>query len=172
MKVHTLVTLLVTTVCTFNAKAQDFKTIKIRNRTWMAENLSTDAHGSCCYNYSQEQCNKYGKLYTWDAAQKACPSGWHLPSESEWDELITYLGGEDQAGAVLKAGGSSGFNALLAGLSDTRGFSLLGFCGGFWSSTPFDKTHAWYYYLNNRDGSVTKTYFSTSYGFSVRCIKN
>lgn len=172
MKVLTFITLLVLTTMTLNVKSQNFKTVKIRNRVWMAENLTTESKGSCCYNYSQDYCNKYGKLYTWESAQKACPSGWHLPNEEEWDELITFLGGEDQAGTLMKVGGKSGFNALLAGLSDTRGFSLIGYCGGFWSSTPYDKTHAWYYYLNNRDGLVTKTYFNTSYGFSVRCVKD
>lgn len=172
MKLLTSNILLVLLLLSYSANSQNFKSVKIGNNVWMAENLSTETQGSCCYNYSQDFCKKYGKLYTWDAAQKACPAGWHLPSETEWDDLISHLGGEDQAGNVMKAGGDSGFNAMLAGLSDTRGFSLVGFCGGFWSSTPYDKTHAWYYYLNNRDGIVTKTYFSTTYGFSVRCVKN
>ena len=50
--------------------------------------------------------HKYGKLYNWYAVVDTnglCPQGWHVPSDAEWDTLVTYLGGKDVAGNKLKA---------------------------------------------------------------------
>jgi len=90
-----------------------YKTAKIGKQTWMAQNL--DYHGEdgflgLCYGDEPEEkirkpenCTKYGRLYDWNEAKKACPKGWHLPSDKEWQTLVDFAGGEKIAGKKLKA---------------------------------------------------------------------
>ena len=82
-----------------------YKTVKIGVQTWMAENLNYAGNG-VCYENEHNNCGKWGRLYTWDEAQNACPEGWHLPSKAEWKTLMDAVGGEDKAGIVflLKSG--------------------------------------------------------------------
>jgi uncharacterized protein (TIGR02145 family) len=152
--------------------AQNFKTIKIGNQMWTAENFDVIVPGSWCYNDDPTLGKKYGRLYSWEAAQKACPGGWHLPTEKDWMTLIENLGGEDKAGKQLRIGGASGFNAPFAGLTGVGNYRLLDMYGTFWSATSFDQDHAWYFYITSSSSLVTKTYFMKSYGLSVRYVKN
>jgi len=68
-----------------------YKTVPIGSQTWMAENLNYNANSSKCYDNKTANCNKYGKLYDWTTANKACPVGWHLPSNDEWDKLYSFI---------------------------------------------------------------------------------
>lgn len=68
-----------------------YKTIKLGKQTWMAENLNLHMDDSWCYERKIDNCKKYGRLYTWKKAEKACPVGWHLPSRSEWRDLTAYV---------------------------------------------------------------------------------
>ncbi|HCT29489.1 MAG TPA: hypothetical protein DIW31_01870 [Bacteroidales bacterium] len=153
--------------------SQNFKTIKIGDKVWMAENLNIEVPGSWCYDNNPDKCKKYGRLYTYEAAIKNCPKGWHLPTDEEWTQLINKLGGEEVAGKEMKISGSSGFNALLGGSRIPMGsFGLMDTYGCFWSSTKYDKTHAWYRYITNQNDYIIRTYFTTTYGFSVRYVKD
>ena len=86
-----------------------YDVIEISKQVWMAENLNYKVSGSRCYGNKPENCKKYGRLYNWAAAMKACPYGWHLPSNSEWEELYKAVGGKEEAGKKLKAR-SGGWN--------------------------------------------------------------
>ena len=150
---------------------QGIKSVKIGNQVWMAENMKIPVPGSWCYNDDPAMGNKYGRLYTWDAAKNVCPKGWRLPTEKDWDQLISFLGGEDIAGSKMKVGGSSGLNVLLGGMTSVGNFRLINSYGTFWCATSYDAEHAWYFYVTSSGPNITKTYFTKNYGFSVRCIK-
>ena len=169
MKRYLFILLLV--CCTNFLQAQDFKTIKIGKQVWMASNLNIKVPGSWAYNEDPAMELKYGRLYTWDAAIKACPKGWHLPTINEWVELFDFLGGEDKAGKFLKVGGGI-FNAKYAGMTGVGNYRLLNSYGAYWSSTPIDNANAWFIYITTDNNAATSTYSVKTHGLSVRYIKN
>jgi uncharacterized protein (TIGR02145 family) len=105
-------------------------------KEWMTENLNVNTDGSYCYEDAELNCGRYGRLYTWDSAQRGCQSlgdGWRLPTNDEWRQLAKHHGGlreeSDDSGraayTTLMTGGSSGFNAVLGGsrVSDEEQYS-------------------------------------------------
>ncbi|WP_295096536.1 fibrobacter succinogenes major paralogous domain-containing protein [uncultured Fibrobacter sp.] len=122
---------------------QTYKTVKIGDQVWMAENLNFEMDSSFCYIKEESNCAKYGRLYRWAAAvgksesecgygytcslpsgniQGVCPKGWHLPSKAEWKTLFNAVGGKSTAGKILKS--TSGWNSSGNG-TDSFGFSAL-----------------------------------------------
>jgi len=158
-----------------------------------------------CYNNSETNCTTYGGLYQWAEAvaytngatnisspdpafsgniQGICPTGWHIPTYSEFETLQTAVGGSTQ-GNVLKAIGqgtgsgggtnTSGFSALLAGYrwDYNGGFLNLGTYAYFWSSTEYSSVHAAYNVnLISNNSNITFDYNPKYDGFSVRCLKD
>ena len=173
---------------------QRYKTVIIGNQTWFAENLNYKMENSWCYDNKAENCSKYGRLYTWDAAMQACPSGWHLASDDEWKKLEMYLGmtqteANNAYNRVTEEGkkmksiigwkkngngtNSSGFNALPGGGRYYAGsFYYIGSSGYWWSSSESSSSHAWGRYLYYDYDQVTRSNDSKTYGQSVRCLKN
>jgi len=153
----------------------------------MAENLNYDSSGSKCYNNDPVNCKKYGRLYDWEMAMKACPEGWHLPNDKEWQTLLDLVGGE-KAGKNLKSkSGWSGFGAVPGNGSDKYNFSALsgGYGssggnfyyvgnGGYWWSASKDKNQS----MNGNNNLINDGAFEALVDdgefslFSVRCIKD
>jgi uncharacterized protein (TIGR02145 family) len=123
-----IATVLFLTFVTFSGFGNS-QSIKIGTLTWTAKNLdvTTFRNGDsipqaksdaewvaagenyqpawCYYDNDPKNGTKYGKLYNWFAVNDArglAPSGWHIPTDEEWTELSTFLGGEDVAGDKMK----------------------------------------------------------------------
>jgi len=147
-----------------------YKTVKIGNQTWMAENLNI-ATGGKCYDGKSTNCNKYGRLYDWETAKSVCPSGWHLPTNEEWETLIGSLGGEETAGTKLKS--ANGFAALPSGYGNSDGdFSDAEEYGYWWSATENDEDYAWHWKIDYEYEEVSNDYDDKSKLYSVRCVQN
>lgn len=99
-----------------NRDGQEYRIINIGGQIWMADNLNYALDGSTNYDI-QTVLNgkKYGRYYTFEQARKACPSGWHIPTENDFDILIKNMGGQMEAGHKLLEGRESGFETLLLG---------------------------------------------------------
>ncbi|MBK8804547.1 MAG: hypothetical protein IPN71_21290 [Fibrobacteres bacterium] len=180
---------------------QAYKTVTIGTQTWMAENLNYKVDSSWWYKNSADSGAKYGRLYQWAAVmgldaqfqigstqvakthqQGICPSGWHVPSDAEWDTLATHVGGAATAGAKLKSTSgwsygngtdTYGFRALPAGYRYYDGsFNAVGNYAGFWSSSEGDAGYAWGRDLDAGGDDLYRHYYFKEYGFSVRCLKD
>ena len=115
-----------------NRDGRTYKTVKIGKQWWMAENLNFEVEWSACLDKSDTNCVKYGRRYTRGAAMDSagqfspnsvgcghtyediecspiypvrglCPAGWHLPDKTEWNVLISAVGGSSVAGLMLKS---------------------------------------------------------------------
>jgi len=71
-----------------------YRTVRIGNQTWMAENLNYKTGTSVCYDNADSNCTKYGRHYNWDDAMTACPAGWRVPTDEDWDSLALAAGGQ------------------------------------------------------------------------------
>jgi uncharacterized protein (TIGR02145 family) len=190
-----------------------YGTVLIGDQCWMAQNLNIgvriDASGDqagngivekYCYNNDPDACNVYGGLYQWNEMMNytsssilnpserkgICPNGWHLPSDGEWTQLTTFLGGESVAGGEMKETGtihwddqntgatnSSGFTALPGGYCDNYGyFATPGYSARFWSTSEYSVTSASIRNLYSWNDYVGLSFWDKLYGFSVRCLKD
>ncbi len=161
-----------------------YEIVKMGSQWWMAENLTFDAgDGSWCYDDDPELCATYGRLYNWETAKNACPSGWHLPSDKEWQDLEKVLGIPDQ---VLDQMGWRSFITDLLYLED-QGMKIVmsgyrphgdgAYDDGnddayFWTSTEKDSSDAWKRFLDDQRKQVGRGYDDKREGFSVRCVKD
>jgi len=174
---------------------KSYKTVTLGTQIWMAENLAYKENNGCwSYDNDINNVEKYGYLYNWETAKEACPTGWHLPTNEEWQTLIDYIGGEKDAGTKLKstkcwdysipyASNSSGFSALPGGCYNAldenspqvqlhKMFEGIGFSGRWWSATEVGDENAWTILLWYSLGNITSSTQEKKLGFSVRCIKD
>ena len=190
-----------------------YNTVQIGTQCWMAQNLNigTRINGlqeptnngtieKYCYSNLESNCTIYGGLYQWNemmqylttaGVQGICPTGWHIPTYTEWTSVTTLLGGESVAGGKMKSTGTiesgtglwhspntgatneSGFTAVPAGYRSYNGtFRNVGSYGYWWSSSEDVASYAgcrgMYYGYSN----VYRYFSSKSNGFSVRCLRN
>lgn len=185
-----------------------YGTVLIGNQFWMTENLKTTRFRNgavipnvqnnfwsqtttpawCNYENNSSNDSLYGKLYNWYNVQSAngiCPSGWHVPSRMEFQELTTHLGGNGEAFdrliaetgwniVVTEKTNDSGFSALPGGYkNNTDGFSPGSFPGGrWWTNTLYDLNNSWAWYFllgSNISGQSTLDY---QWGHSIRCVQD
>jgi uncharacterized protein (TIGR02145 family) len=155
-------------------------------REWMLENLAVDATGSYCYGDSEQNCHRYGRLYTWEAAQQGCRvlgTGWRLPTESEWRQLAKHYGGVNDdatdrgkaAYGALQIGGRSHFNAVLGGGRNAEDgqYARLEAHGFYWTSSEADAAHA--VFINFGKGSqglYRQPDGDKRMAISVRCVRD
>lgn len=165
-----------------------YASVTIGGKRWMKKNLDIATADSRCYGDVPGNCAKYGRLYTWQAAKTACPGGWHLPTRSEWNGLVSAAGGSPGKklktadgwnsgvfGDISYGGGTDdfGFSALPAGSLDPDGeFSSLGNFGYWWTSTESGAGTAYIRAVSTLVGSVIEYNESKNYGVSVRCVAN
>ncbi len=165
------------------------------NNDWLLLENGNDAF---CY-VDNNVNSEYGALYNYDAAiadnwtrdtdsgQGICPSGWHLPTHAEWTTLTNILGGGHYvAGGKLKEAGTSHWNspnygatnesrftALPGGYRQTGGdFGGVGDSGHWWSANEYSSGYAWRIYMAYNHQKAEYGYRDTSFGFSVRCVRN
>ena len=150
------------------------------------ENLSVNTAPSYCYEDSEPNCRRYGRLYTWESAQRGCRSlgeGWRLPTEDEWRQLARHYGGafEDPdhngkaAYTALLTGGSSGFNAVLGGnRSADDGKYARGEAHGFyWTASETSATNAWFYNFGKGSQALYRQREGDKrMAISVRCVRD
>jgi uncharacterized protein (TIGR02145 family) len=198
------------------------KEIKLDSQIWMVENLNVgefrngetiqEAKTSkewaiarkekspawCYYNFDPENGRKYGRLYNWYAVNDfrgLAPEDWHIPTITEWEKLIEYLGGLYYAGKKMKSkegwkskeahpkyaigDNESGFTALPGGcLSDGVVFKDIEKGGYWWSSADYnsgdalDNLKAWHCYMQYISHFVSRAVNYKSRGLSVRCVKD
>jgi uncharacterized protein (TIGR02145 family) len=160
-----------------------YRTVKIDTAVWMAENLNFKAKGSVCYENKDANCEKYGRLYDWATALKACPAGFHLSSDDEWTALENAVGGPSTAGTKLKS--TAGWNENGNGTNDFDFSALPGgygtsggdFYGGrrrgyWWSATESGASKARSRYMYCSSEGVNWNYNNKTDLFSVRCVKD
>jgi uncharacterized protein (TIGR02145 family) len=152
-----------------------YKTVKIGDQTWMAENLAFKTGKGCCaYDNKLSNVSKYGYFYDWKTAKSVCPTGWHLPSKEDFETLLVNYSGSDNINKVLLPGGSSGFSAKYSGCSNcysSETFYGIGDYTYFWSSST-DGSDAWLMSTGNDSPNPIMNVGNMSSGFSVRCLKD
>jgi len=185
-----------------------YPVVTIGTQTWMAANLKTTKYrngtpiplvsdslqwttlstpGYCNVKNSDANTAAFGRFYNWYAVNSSnniAPVGWHVPADTEWTILSTYLG--SGPGGKLKATGltywsspnsgatnSTGFNGYGAGdRSKNAAFNYFGTYGCFWCITAVDSTNAWEHVLSTNSTNLIKMSITKGLGINVRCIKD
>ena len=166
---------------------QTYRTVKITGIEWLGDNLNYKTAGSFCYKDEDDQCMVFGRLYTWDAAQKACPAGFRLPTHADFESLWTAAGADFNAGYLIKAdygwsGDTNGndtlkFSAMPAGNRfDDETYGNTAKFAFFWSAddtsegVPAGSARVWY--LTSKSMAFGYMSKPKNFGFSVRCVRD
>lgn len=184
-----------------------YSTVTIGNQVWMAENLNvthyrngdailkyTNANGwsmqskgaYCEYNNEMDKATTYGRLYNWHVisdSRNICPEGWHIPTQEEWDEMINFLGGENNCVNSLKdpsfwpnsnsSSNNSGFSARPGGMRCSGGqFMNLNSEGAWWTISEICINNGKCIKMNGSENKVYRTGLGKKAGLSIRLVKD
>jgi uncharacterized protein (TIGR02145 family) len=187
-----------------------YHTVGIGTQVWAVENLKTTrlndsteiplitdpavwgslpAPAYCWYNDSAVYGDTYGALYNWFTVNtgKLAPTGWHVSTDSDWNVLTSFLGGDSVAGGKLKETGTTHWLSYNTGATNATGFTALpggyrydygtfyngiGNYGYWWSSTENVATDSWFRAIGYNSASVTSLLDDVGYGFSVRIVRD
>lgn len=157
-------------------KAIPTDTIRIGEQVWMRNNLSIPVTNSFWYERDSVANQSNGRLYFFSAALAACPPGWHLPTDEEWQVLIDRFGGDSLAARELLQGGSSGMELTLAGYRSANSsndlFGKKGEQGFYWTSTVRAEQTAFARQFNAGSPVIIDQFYRRANAFSVRYIKD
>jgi len=180
------------TPVTYNGET--YKTVVIGSQTWFQRNLNYAVDGSKCNNNDEANCTAYGRLYDWNMAMTACPSGWRLPSKEDWDKLFHYADGTSgtespynspTAGSKLKATSSWGsYNGVSGNGTDDYGFAALaggnyysgvfsanGVYATYWTSSEYIIGPYYIVMYRDRPDAYYNNAVNNNSMFSVRCMQ-
>jgi uncharacterized protein (TIGR02145 family) len=168
--------------------SQIYRTVKIGTQTWMAQNLNYNiSNTSFCYNDSASNCQQYGRLYSSAiSGPSKCPNGWQVPSDSDWNILLSFVGstapvvglkstvGWDSVGNGVD---SFGFRGLPGGDGEVLDPSATSGSGkettGLWWSSSYDLGNGYEYFwgMSYQSGAVSHN-TTRDYECSIRCVQN
>jgi uncharacterized protein (TIGR02145 family) len=152
-------------------------------REWSTANLNVNASPSYCYNDAEPNCRRYGRLYTWESAQRVCQSlgdGWRLPTDNEWRQMAKRYGGVSDDSAdkgrsaftALMSGGTSAFDAVLGGNRSDGQYARLEAHGLYWTASDNDPGSAPYYNFGQNGRALHRQpQGEKRMAISVRCIR-
>ena len=200
-----------------DSEGNSYKTVRIGQQCWMAENLRfvrlPDGTPIVCGSFEESDeprgyfpnndlnnVETYGYLLNWPAAMRACPKGWHLPSDAEWTQLTDYVSSQPQYGCDdtggsnakalsattkwaecadkctvgndLSANNATGFGALPAGGFYGNSYGYFGKGTFFWSSTESGDGKAYKRYIDYNKTSMVRDEYYKYGGGAVRCVKD
>lgn len=164
---------------------QIYKTVKLKNgKIWMAENLKIDVgEGSYCYNNDPSLVEKFGRLYTWTVAKNACPDGWKIPSNKDWQQLVDFHNPKDGSYILdinnvacknLMKSGVNNFGAKIGGCRDEdKKYNSINKYGLYWASNPSSEGYnsSWIFSPDS-DLGIYGDEERNTYALSIRCIKD
>src|SRR5262249_37040090 len=137
-----------------------------------------------CYEDAESNCRQYGRLYTWESAQRVCSTlgdGWRLPSDDEWRNMAKHYGGVSADSAdkgkaafiALMSGATSGFNAVLGGNRSDGQYARLEAHGFYWTASDNDPDNAPYYnFGKGGQGLHRQPEGDKHMAISVRCVRD
>jgi uncharacterized protein (TIGR02145 family) len=180
-----------------------YNTVTIGTQIWMKENLKVTHYSNGnpipilledTLNawYCPANSQSYGATYNWfvvNDSRKLCPQGWHIPDTTEWNTLISYLGGDSIAGGEMKDTGTTHWFSPNTGATNSSGFTALGagICydffspgqistfkviGAFWSSVEINNSTSRLIGLRANSKNATISNVNKDIGISVRCISD
>lgn len=161
---------------TDNRDGQTYKVKEINGTKWFVQNLNfAMEEGSMCYDREDDNCKVYGRLYTQEAAQKACPEGTRLSTDEDWKMLEIYAGGANTAAERLRSNGSDNyaFTALFGGYANKNNISVIvGEGAYFWTNQDGGDGRGVARSMFSTDKEVSNISVDKKFSLSVRCVVN